>query len=59
MHLMKHMDTWHIFWHQLNSSTPKVRFCGFEAPWLHMEVLKFLSPLIDIILHRLNFEKSW
>lgn len=56
---MKHMDTWHIFWHPLNSSTPKVRFCGFEAPRLHMEVLNFLSPLIDIILCRLNFEKLW
>lgn len=46
---MKHMDTWHTFWHPLQGSTPKV--CGFEAPLLHMEVLKFLSPLIDIILH--------
>lgn len=56
---MKHMDTWHNLWHPLDSSTPKVRFRGFEAPPLHMEVLKFLSPLIDIILRRLNFEKSW
>lgn len=56
---MKHMDTWHIFWHPLNNSTPKVRFCGFLVPLLHMEVLKFLSPLIDIILCRLNFETSW
>lgn len=55
VHLMKHMDTWHIFWHPLNSSTPKVRFCGFQVPLLHMEVLNFLSPLIDIILCRLNF----
>lgn len=54
---MKHMDTWHIFWHPLNSSTPDVRFCGFEALPLHMEVLKFLSPLIDITLRRLNSEK--
>lgn len=57
VHLMKHMDTWHIFWHPLNSSTPDVRFCGFEALPLHMEVLKFLSPLIDITLRRLNSEK--
>ena len=55
---MKHMDTWHIFWHPLNSSTPDVRFCGFEALPLHMEVLKFLSPLIDITLRRLNSEKK-
>lgn len=58
VHLMKHMDTWHHVWHPLNSSTLKVRVCGFEALPLHMEVLKFLSPLIDITLRRLNFEKS-
>lgn len=51
-HLVKHMDTWHIFWHPLNRSTLKV--CGLEASPLHMEVLKFLSPLIDITLCRLN-----
>lgn len=55
---MKHMDTWHIFWHAPAGSTPKVRSRGFEAPPLHMEALKFLSPLIDITLHRLNSEKS-
>lgn len=53
---MKHMDTWHTFWHPRRRSTPKVRFLVvFEAPALHMEALNFLSPLIDIILCRLNF----